>query len=121
MTKLVAPGPEVGKKDKARLIESLKTLGSVDAQDAVFTDEVIRYLAVHDFMQNSDSYTGTMVHNYYLYEEDGRFMAVVMVQLAPGQENEVLIPVGEARTVRVFAVSGNGACPLTDAAGVAVE
>lgn len=56
-----------------------------------------------------------------LYGEDGRFMAVVMVQLAPGQENEVLIPVGEARTVRVFAVSGNGACPLTDAAGVAVE
>ena len=63
---------DVGKKDKARLIETLKTLNSENAQDAVFTDEVIRYLAVHDFLQNGDSYTGMMVHNYYLYEEDGK-------------------------------------------------
>ena len=63
---------KIGKKDKARLIEALKTLNSDNAQDAVFTDEVIRYLAVHDFLQNGDSYTGMMVHNYYLYEEDGK-------------------------------------------------
>ena len=63
---------DVGKKDKARLIETLKTLNSENAQDAVFTDEVIRYLAVHNFLQNGDSYTGMMVHNYYLYEEDGK-------------------------------------------------
>ena len=63
---------DVGKKDKARLIETLKTLNGENAQDAVFTDEVIQYLAVHDFLQNGDSYTGMMVHNYYLYEEDGK-------------------------------------------------
>ena len=63
---------DVGKKDKARLIQTLKTLNSENAQDAVFTDEVIRYLAVHDFLQNGDSYTGMMVHNYYLYEENGK-------------------------------------------------
>ena len=67
---------DIGKKDKARLIEALKTLNSENAQDAVFTDEVIRYLAVHDFLQNSDSYTGMMVHNYYLYEEDGKLAII---------------------------------------------
>ena len=67
---------DIGKKDKARLIEALRTLNSENAQDAVFTDEVIRYLAVHDFLQNGDSYTGMMVHNYYLYEEDGRLAII---------------------------------------------
>ena len=67
---------DIGKKDKTRLIRALKTLNSDDARDVVFADEVIRYLAVHDFMQNSDSYTGTMVHNYYLYEEDGRLAII---------------------------------------------
>ena len=66
----------VGKKDKARLIETLKTLNNDDAQSAVFTDEVIRYLAVHDFLQNDDSYTGMMIHNYYLYEEDGKLAII---------------------------------------------
>ena len=35
-------------------------------------EEVIRYFVVHNFVCNGDSYTGTMIHNYYLYEEDGR-------------------------------------------------
>ena len=28
-------------------------------------------MAVHNFMVNGDSYTGSMVHNYYLLEQDG--------------------------------------------------
>ncbi|MBR5111775.1 MAG: CotH kinase family protein [Clostridia bacterium] len=67
---------DVSKRDKARLIETLKTLNSDSAQDAVYTDEVISYLAVHDFLQNGDSYTGMMVHNYYLYEEDGKLAII---------------------------------------------
>ena len=63
---------EIGKKDKARLIGALKTLSGESPRDAVFTDEVIQYLTVHDFLQNADSYTGSIVHNYYLYEENGR-------------------------------------------------
>ena len=59
-------------RDQARLIQALKALGGEDPESAVFGDEVIRYLAVHDFLQNDDSYTGMMVHNYYLYEENGR-------------------------------------------------
>ena len=67
---------DVSKKDKARLISALKTLNSENAQDVVYTDEVISYLAVHDFLQNGDSYTGMMVHNYYLYEEDGKLAII---------------------------------------------
>ena len=65
------------KKDKERLIEALRKLNSgVDIEDTVYTEEVINYLAVHDFLQNSDSYTGMMVHNYYLYEEDGQLAII---------------------------------------------
>ena len=63
--------------DKKRLINALKKLSSgEDIENVVFTDEVINYLAVHDFLQNSDSYTGMMVHNYYLYEEDGQLAII---------------------------------------------
>ncbi|PLX34570.1 MAG: spore coat protein CotH, partial [Clostridiales bacterium] len=33
--------------------------------------EVIDYFIVHNYLLNFDSYTGTMLHNYYLFEEDG--------------------------------------------------
>ena len=56
--------------DQARLIASLKALGEGDVS-VVDTEAVIRYMAVHNFLCNDDSYTGMMVHNYYLYEEDG--------------------------------------------------
>lgn len=65
-------------KDKKRLIRSLKNLSegieSSDAEEiaeAVDVDAVLRYMVVHNFVVNGDSYTGSMIHNYYLYEEDG--------------------------------------------------
>ena len=58
--------------DRARLITSLKTLTEGEnIESVVDTDAVIRYFAVHNFLCNDDSYTGQMIHNYYLYEEDG--------------------------------------------------
>lgn len=58
--------------DKDRLIASLKALSeNTNIESAVDTDQVIRYFAVHNFVCNGDSYTGSMVHNYYLYEKDG--------------------------------------------------
>ena len=58
--------------DKARLIAALKILGGEgNIEDAVDVEQVIRYLVVHGFVCNGDSYTGSMVHNYYLYEEGG--------------------------------------------------
>lgn len=68
---------EVSDADKSRLIRSLKTLSEESDPSAVLnTDEVIRYFAVHNFLQNGDSYTGSIIHNYYLYEEDGRLSMI---------------------------------------------
>lgn len=39
-------------------------------EDVVDIDSVLRYFVVHNFAVNGDSYTGSMIHNYYLYEED---------------------------------------------------
>lgn len=58
--------------DRKRLIASLKTLSKGEkAETVVDIEKVTAYFAVHNFVCNGDSYTGTIVHNYYLYEEDG--------------------------------------------------
>lgn len=58
-------------EDQERLIAALKTLSGENASSAVDAEQVICYLAVHHFLCNDDSYTGQMIHNYYLYEENG--------------------------------------------------
>ena len=58
--------------DQVRLVETLKTLDSENVADAVDRDAMLRYFVVHNFLVNGDSYTGSIVHNYYLYEENGR-------------------------------------------------
>lgn len=63
--------------DKDRLIASLKQLNSNENIDKVVNlDEVIRYFVVHNFVCNFDSYTGSMIHNYYLYEKDGQLSMI---------------------------------------------
>ena len=59
-------------EDWNKVIAALKSLSEDDAESAVDTDEVIRYFAAHNFVLNYDSYTGNMLHNYYLYENDGK-------------------------------------------------
>jgi spore coat protein CotH len=34
------------------------------------------YFAVHNFVQNDDSYTGSLLHNYYLYEKNGQLSMI---------------------------------------------
>ena len=59
--------------DKERLIASLKQLSTGEKlEEVVDIDATLRYFVVHNFVDNYDSYTGTMLHNYYLYEEDGK-------------------------------------------------
>lgn len=59
--------------DKDTLIQSLKQLSEGSQLDEVVDiDEVLRYFVVHNFVDNYDSYTGNMLHNYYLYEKDGK-------------------------------------------------
>ena len=63
---------DVSNSDKDRLIAALKALGEGgDVSDCVDIESVISYFAAHNFVCNFDSYTGTMVHNYYLYEDEG--------------------------------------------------
>lgn len=62
---------DISDSDKERLINSLKTLSTEDASSTVDIEKVISYFAVHNFVCNFDSYTGSMIHNYYLYEKDG--------------------------------------------------
>lgn len=66
---------DVSAADQTRLIAVLKDL-SEGRESAVDVDAVIRYFVVHNFVVNADSYTGSMVHNYYLYEEDGQLSMI---------------------------------------------
>ncbi len=67
----------VSEEDQQRLIASLKTLSEgEDIESAVAVTDVIRYFVVHNYVVNGDSYTGSMVHNYYLYEDQGQLSMI---------------------------------------------
>lgn len=60
-------------KDYKRVIEALKNLSNgTDLETYIDVDEVLRYMASNVFLANDDSYFGTMLHNYYLYEKNGK-------------------------------------------------
>lgn len=68
---------DITQADQARLIASLKQLSRYEnLSEVVNIDEVLRYFVVHNYVVNGDSYTGNMIHNYYLYEEDGRLSMI---------------------------------------------
>ena len=68
---------DITDNDKTRLIEALKKLSNgEDLESTVDIEAVIRYFVVHNFVVNSDSYTGSMIHNYYLYEKDGQMQMI---------------------------------------------
>ncbi len=68
---------DVSTADKERLIEALKRLGEGEnLENTVDIETLIRYFVVHNFVLNFDSYTGSMIHNYYLYEEDGQMQMI---------------------------------------------
>ncbi len=60
----------VNDQDKTRLISALKALSEGDVS-SVDVESVMRYFVVHNYTVNDDSYTGMMIHNYYLYEKNG--------------------------------------------------
>lgn len=63
---------DVSEADRQRLIASLRALNEETNLETVLDmDKILRYFVVHNFVCNFDSYTGQVVHNYYLYEEDG--------------------------------------------------
>lgn len=67
----------ISESDQKRLIQSLKKLSNnEDITSVVDVEQVIRYFVVHNYVCNGDSYTGSMVHNYYLYEKDGQLAMI---------------------------------------------
>lgn len=62
----------ISNTDKSRLIDSIQQMNEQeDLEEVVDVEQVIRYFIVHNFLLNFDSYTGSIMHNYYMYEEDG--------------------------------------------------
>ena len=62
---------DVTNADKDRLIQALKNLNEGNIYESVNVDEVISYFVAHNFVLNGDSYTGSIIHNYYLHEDEG--------------------------------------------------
>lgn len=61
------------KSDKKRVVTALKNISEgTDLENYMDIDNLVKYMAVHVFSVNDDSLSGTMAHNYYLYEYDGK-------------------------------------------------
>ena len=62
-----------GKKDHRRVITALKNISEgTDLEKYLDVDNILKYMAVHVFAVNQDSLSGSMAHNYYLYEYNGQ-------------------------------------------------
>lgn len=61
------------KADHQRVVTALKNISEGnDLEDYMDIDNLLRYMAVHVFSVNEDSLSGSMAHNYYLYESGGK-------------------------------------------------
>lgn len=61
------------KADHKRVVEALKNVHSkTNIEKYIDVDQVLKYMAVHNFSVNQDSLSGHMAHNYYLYESNGQ-------------------------------------------------
>jgi len=59
--------------DHERVVKALKNVhGRTDIEKYIDVEQVLKYMAVHNFAVNDDSLSGSMAHNYYLYESNGK-------------------------------------------------
>lgn len=59
--------------DHERVVKALKNISEGSGlEEYMDVDNMLKYLAVQTFVVNLDGLAGTMAHNYYLYEDDGR-------------------------------------------------
>lgn len=62
-----------GNKDHRQVVKALKNISEGnDLEKYLDVDNVLKYMAVHTFAVNMDSLSGSMAHNYYLYEDEGQ-------------------------------------------------
>lgn len=64
--------------DDEAMINFLSAINNKGAsiEDTVAVDNMLRYFATNTALVNLDSYQGNMKHNYYLYEEKGKFSII---------------------------------------------
>lgn len=61
------------KSDHKRVVTALKNISEgTDLEQYMDIDNLLKYMAVHIFSVNEDSLSGSMAHNYYLYEFEGQ-------------------------------------------------
>lgn len=61
------------RSDHKRVVKALKNISEgTDLEEYMDIDNLLKYMAVHVFSVNQDSLSGSMAHNYYLYEYDGQ-------------------------------------------------
>ena len=88
--------------DHQRVVTALKNISEgTDLKKYMDIDNLLRYMAVHVFSVNEDSLSGTMAHNYYLYESNG------MLNLIPWDYNIALGGMGDG-------MGGNGATSVVN-------
>lgn len=102
--------------DHERVVKALKNIAEGnDLEESMDIDNLLRYLAVHVFSVNEDSLSGTMAHNYYLYESDG------MLSLIPWDYNLALggmgggMPGGSGETEESSGATSVVNSPIDDA------
>ena len=61
------------KSDHRRVVNALKNISEKNNIETYMdVDNLLKYMAVHVFSVNEDSLSGSMAHNYYLYEYNGK-------------------------------------------------
>ncbi len=62
-----------GTNDHRKVVTALKNISEgTDLETYLNVDNILKYMAVHVFSVNMDSLSGSMSHNYYLYEYNGQ-------------------------------------------------
>ena len=64
--------------EDSKIIDFLKEINREDGdlESVMDDDNMLRYFAMNTALVSLDSYQGTMKHNYYLYEKDGKFSII---------------------------------------------
>lgn len=66
-----------GKADHERVVQALKKINlREDIEKNIDVEQILKYMAVHNFSVNEDSLSGNMAHNYYLYENNGQISII---------------------------------------------
>lgn len=60
-------------EERNRVVQALKGISEGENPEQYQdVDNLLKYMAVHNFSVNEDSLSGAMAHNYYLYESNGK-------------------------------------------------